>query len=192
VKPTASDILLTTIEMSAASAPTGPRPLFQSPIPTTMAVPAPLTVRLPPLREDEGEAHPCEADEPHGPAPVEIAPATALPAPPVRPTAARCEMCGVIYELGDRADGLPFCSYECASGGGSSAPPQPTNSMWVSDTCCGCRLPNAECRCYGDFEDYEDDGDESPPGRRCPVCGCHFEGNEWFGFCSRSCARRDR
>jgi hypothetical protein len=82
------------------------RPEFQSP------VLAPLTVRLPASREEE-MAPPCLADEEHGSASEAIAPARALL--PI------CEMCGVQYDPSERVDDMPFCSYECASGGGAAA-----------------------------------------------------------------------
>jgi hypothetical protein len=60
---------------------------------------------------------------------------------------------------------------------------------WANEMCGDCRLKNRDCRCHEDdgYGHYEED--EAPPGRRCPVCRCHFEGNEWGGVCSRSCAR---
>jgi hypothetical protein len=57
---------------------------------------------------------------------------------------------------------------------------------WATETCGDCRLENRECRCgRGDEED------DQPSGRRCPICDCNFEGNDWYGVCSRSCARGD-
>ena len=262
------------------------RPPFQSPVPATMAVPAPLTVRLPPLRE-EADATPCLADEEHGPPAAAIAPAHALSrdgssAVWRQPFLPVCEMCGISYDPSERMDDMPFCSYECASGGGSHAPAEEEEEeatevvcrhnltqdeliligacwdpiycecacagcayerlplcytcrgrnanvtdgvcaectanpccdhcgcrvrepglcdrclrefqeeqRWATETCGDCRLKNRECRCNED--DGYGRGDESPPsGRPCPVCGCNFEGNDWYGVCSRSCARGDR
>ena len=170
-----------------------------------------LTVRIP--LSEEIDAIPCLVDEPHGPPPANIAPARALSRQPLLPL---CEMCGTAYDPSERVDDLPFCGYECASGGGSRAEPQAQHDQcdhcgihvrepglcdrclrefeeenrWLTETCCGCRLPNADCRCYEreEGDDY-DRGDDTPPGRRCPVCGCNFEGNDWKGVCSRACAR---
>jgi hypothetical protein len=108
-------------------------------------------------------------------------------------------------------DDLPFCSYECASGGGSHAPEHCDHcgihvrepglcdrclrefravERWANEICGDCRLKNSACHCAEDDYDYYGDGNESPPpsGRPCPVCGCNFEGNDWHGVCSRACA----
>jgi hypothetical protein len=173
-------------------------------------VPAPLTVRLPPLRE-EAEATPrlyVEADESDG----SLRRALANIAPALRqPFLSVCEMCEVIYDPSERMDDLPFCSYECASGGGSHAPEHCDHcgihvrepglcdrclrefravERWANEICGDCRLKNSACHCAEDDYDYYGDGNESPPpsGRPCPVCGCNFEGNDWHGVCSRACA----
>jgi hypothetical protein len=228
---------------------------FQSPLPSAMAVPAPLTVNLPPLHEEDDEA--CETPGdliPQGP-PIYgvLAPATLLM--PI------CEMCGQRYE--DRGDDLPYCGYACASGGGSgscshacpaeiggcldpdrcdcrcadcvyerlplcdacgyrdataedygicascAANPQCDHcgvnvrepglcdrclrnfreeERWANEMCGDCRLKNRDCRCYEEDDCGRGHREEEPPGRRCPVCGDHFEGNDWGGVCSRSCA----
>jgi hypothetical protein len=232
-----------------------------------MAAPAPLTVRLPPLHEEEeareeagdlvpqGPCHP-RAEEAGPPVYGFLAPATLLM--PI------CEMCGSRYE--DRHDGEPYCSYHCATGGGSRAPEDEAacahecpadiggcldpdhcecacadcayyrlplchacgyrdedatsglcppcashhncdhcgdpvavaglcnrclrnfqeEERWYREICEGCSLTNAACRCH---EDEDHDHEERPTGRRCPVCRTRFEGNEWYGVCSRACAR---
>ena len=202
--------------MSTPSAPQ--RPPFQSPIPAAMAAPAPLTVTLPPLQElscgmcgtnyeDRGDDVPfcgygCASGTGNAPPPVAqptwgwahrvlpppAAPPTwgwALRAPPPPPPASEppsedaigCYFCGAPVTVTGPCESCLHALQE--------------DERQYNETCGDCRLKLYDCRCHED-DDYPEDEDDEPPGRICPVCGDRFEGNEWFGVCSRRCARRDR
>ena len=131
------------------------------------------------------------------------APPLTIQLPPLQELS--CEMCGTNYE--DRGDDVPFCGYGCATGTGGAPPvaqptwgwalrvlpppPAETTATAPAETTTEantepCTRDSQEDECCNNYDDAEY---EEPPGRICPVCGDRFEGNEWFGVCSRRCSR---
>lgn len=182
-----------------------------------MAAPAPLTVQLPPLQElscemcgtnyeDRGDGAPycgfsCATGT--GDAPPAAQPtwgwALRVPPPAAQPTlgwAQRALPPPPAAETAAPTSEDAIGCYFCGAPVSVTGPCEPClralqeDERQAEERCGDCRFTLYECRCHED--DYPEDEDDEPPGRICPICGDRFEGNEWFGVCSRRCARRDR